>query len=158
MYEPVRACLGDFNPNFRKYSDGAVDSVLRTCLLIGKVPGHTLGSDRLSISPPITTPADMALLMYWGALMFMGPQAIETRLESRPLSQKKGRPELFWFELKNAIYDLENGPMFLSFQSFYSWVNSLTGIDIWSVMSDMTTTAPVATVHIGRAGVIVSTS
>ena len=158
MYEPVRVCLGDFNPAFRKYSDDAVASVLRTCLQIGKVPGQSLGSDRWSIAPGITLPSQMALLMYHGAKMFMGPQAIETRIGSRALDQRKGRPELFWFELNNAIYDLENGEMFSCFQSFYAWVNSLTGIDIWSVMSDMKTDAPVATVNIGRAGVTVSTT
>ena len=158
MYEPVRTCLGDFNPNFRRYSDGAVASVVRTCLQIGKVPGHALGSDRMSITPALTLPSEMALLMYHSAKMFMGPMAIETRIETRPLSQKKGAPHYFWFDLNNAIYDLENGPMFVSFQSFYSWVNALTGIDIWSLMSDMNTQAPVATVNIGRAGVTVSTT
>ena len=158
MYEPVRVCLGDFNPNFRKYSDEAVASVVRTCLRIGKIPLQSVGSDGWSITPGIVLPADMALLMYHSAKMFMGPLAIETRIESRALGQKKGRPELFWFDLNNAIYDLENGEMFSCFQSFYAWVNSLTGIDIWSVLSDMRTTAPVATVSIGRAGVTVSTT
>ena len=69
-----------------------------------------------------------------------------------------GRQDHFFFELMNAIYDLENGAMFSSFQSFYAWVNSLTGIDIWSVLSDMKTNAPVATVNIGRAGITVNTS
>ena len=158
MYEPVRVCLGDFNPNFRKYSDDAIASVVRTCLRIGKIPLQSAGSDGWSIAPGIVLPSQMALLMYHSAKMFMGPLAIETKLDSRALGQRKGRPELFWFDLNNAIYEIENGEMFSSFQSFYSWVNSLTGIDIWSVMSDMRTAAPVATVNIGRAGVTVSTT
>jgi hypothetical protein len=48
--------------------------------------------------------------------------------------------------------------MFSSFQSFYSWVNALTGLDIWSVMTFMRTAAPVAAVNIGRAGVTVATA
>lgn len=158
MFEPVRATLGDFNSQFRKYQDDAIASVLRACLMVGKVPGQTVTPDRQGITPGIVLPSDMALLMYHSAKMFLVPNLADYRYETRALSERFGRQDTFYFELTNAIYYLENGDMFSSFQSFYAWVNSLTGIDIWSVLSDMKTSAPVATVNIGRAGVTVSTS
>jgi len=158
MHEPVRTILGDFDAKFRKYQDGAIDSVVRTCLLIGNVPGQTLAVDRLSISPGITTSCDLARLMYHAAKKFVDPNTAQYSYRLRAIEERFGRQELFLRELQNAIYELENGEMFSSFQSFYSWVNALTGIDIWSLMSDMNTIAPVAAVTIGRAGVTVSTT
>ena len=158
MFEPVRVCLGDFNQQFRKYENDAITSVVRTCLMTGKVPGQSLGSDLVSIVPGIINPNDLALLMYHAAKMFIAPKVAEWRIDTRAMSQREGRKDHFFFELTNAIYEIENGEMFSCFQSFYAWVNSLTGIDIWSVLSDMKTAAPVATVNIGRAGVTVSTT
>jgi len=158
MFEPVRVCLGDFNQQFRKYENDAILSVVRTCLMTGQVPGQTVGPDLVSIVPGIINPSDLALLMYKSAKTFLTPRVAEWRLDTRAMSQRVGRQDHFFFELTNAIYDLENGAMFSSFQSFYAWVNSLTGIDIWSVLSDMKTNAPVATVNIGRAGITVNTS
>jgi len=158
MFEPVCVCLGDFNQQFRKYENDAILSVVRTCLMTGQVPGQTVGPDLVSIVPGIINPSDLALLMYKSAKTFLTPRVAEWRLDTRAMSQRVGRQDHFFFELTNAIYDLENGAMFSSFQSFYAWVNSLTGIDIWSVLSDMKTNAPVATVNIGRAGITVNTS
>jgi hypothetical protein len=158
MYEPVRVCLGDCNAQFQKYSDDAIASVVRTCLLVGKVPGQKLSVDRMGITPGIVQPRDLGLLMNWSAKMFLRPQATDWRMQTRALGEKVGPQDYFAWDLDNAIYDLENREMFSSFQTFYAWVNSLTGIDIWSVLSDMRTNAPVATVNIGRAGVTVSTT
>jgi hypothetical protein len=125
---------------------------------VGKVPGQTVGADRQSVTPGITMPCDMARLMYHGAMMFLAPDVAKSSYRTRALSESFGEQTLFYRNLENAIYDLQNGAMMSSFQSFYSWVNSLTGLDIWSVMSDMNTQAPVATVSIGRAGVTVTTT
>jgi hypothetical protein len=158
MHELVRVTLGDFNPQFRKYQDDAIDAVIRTCLITGLVPGQSLAPDRITITPGILLPTDAALLMYHAAKKFIMPDIADYRYETRALSERFGRQDSFYFELTNAIYELENGAMFSCFQSFYSWVNALSGIDIWSVLSDMSTQAPVATVNIGRAGVTVTTS
>jgi hypothetical protein len=157
MRDPVRCCLGDNSDRFRKYSDEAIDRTVRTCLMVGKVPCQKLGADRISITPGIMSPHDCALLMYHASKMFLMPESGDYMYRLRGVQERFGRQDLFVRELENQLYYLENGEMFKSFQSFYAWVNALTGIDIWSLMSDMKTDAPVASVEIGRAGVVVAT-
>ncbi len=154
MYELVRSVLG----SGIKRSDEAIASVCRTCLRLGKVPGQALQVDYMGITPGLTTPKDIGLLTYHAAKMFVMPEAADYRYETRAMSERFGRQDHFVRDLENAIYELEDGAMFYSMQNFYGWVNSLTGVDVWSIMSDMTVTAPVATVNIGRAGVTVSST
>jgi hypothetical protein len=158
MFEPVRCILGDFNAQFRKYQDDSIAAVVRTCLMKGVLPQQWVTPDGTGISPGITLPSDMALLMYHSAKMFVMPNVAGYSYGTRAIKERFERQDHFIFDLENAIHDLENGGMFSAFQSFYAWVNALTGIDIWSLMSDMETDAPVATVMIGRAGVTVATT
>lgn len=158
-YEGIRAILGDHNPQFRKYEDKSIAAVVRTCLRCGRVPRYTVTPNGMGISPAITVPWDFGILIHHAAKMFVLPDAADYSYKTRALSERFGEQKVFIQELTNAIYDIENGPgVFHTFQSFYGWVNALTGINIWSVMTDMATRAPVATVVIGRAGINVNTT
>jgi len=157
-YEGIRAMLGDHNPQFRKYEDGVLASVVRTCLRSGKLPGYCLSPNRMGIVPPITVPRDFGLLIHHAAKMILLPDAGDYSYKTRALSERFGEQRLFVQNLENALYDLQNGEVFSTFQSFYGWVNALTGMNIWSLMTDMTTRAPVANVIIGRAGIQVNTT
>lgn len=159
MIEPVRVTLGDMDDGpVKRYSTSAILASVRTCLLTGLIAQQTITPDMNGISPGITLPSDMALLMYQAARKLLLPNVADYGYRLRGLQEKFGRQDDFLFHLDNAIYELVNGQMFSSFQSFYAWVNSLSGVDIWSLMSDMETDAPVATVAIGRAGVTVATT
>ncbi|HEX3800246.1 MAG TPA: hypothetical protein VH413_16240 [Verrucomicrobiae bacterium] len=154
---PVRVTLGDFDKSFPNYSDEAIDDVVRTKLMCGEVPGQKLGMDRKSILPGITQPCDLARLMYKAALTFKAPETAQYSYRTRAIEEKFGREDFFIRELQNAIYELDNGRMFDSFQSFYGWVNALRGLDIWGLMTDMNVNAPVMAVSIGPAGITVQT-
>lgn len=158
-YEGVRAILGDHDPQFRKYEDQAIASVVRTVLRCGNLPGYTLTPNRLGITPTILQPRDFGILLHRAAKMLLLPDAAEYSYRTRALSERFGEQKFFVQELENALYDLENcGGVFHTFQTFYGWVNALTGMNIWSMMTDMTTRAPVANVIIGRAGIQVNTT
>jgi hypothetical protein len=158
FYEPVRAALGDMNSQFQQYEDSAIASVVRTVIRAGKVEGYQLAADRQGIIPLIGNAADFARVMYHSAKMFLAPNSMEYGYRTRALQERFGRPDLFYRELETALYRLENGDMFSSFQSFYAWANSLTGINVWALMTDMKVNAPVCTVAIGRAGLVVNTT
>ena len=56
FYEPVRALVGDDDPDFQVISDAAIDSRLRLVVNSGKVHGYAIGSDNESIIPSTTRP------------------------------------------------------------------------------------------------------
>jgi hypothetical protein len=95
--------------------------------------------------------------MYKAALTFKAPETAQYSYRTRAIEEKFGREDFFIRELQNAIYELDNGRMFDSFQSFYGWVNALRGLDIWGLMTDMNVNAPVMAVSIGPAGITVQT-
>jgi hypothetical protein len=160
-YELIRAILGDFNTTFRRYEDAAIQSVVRTVILSGRsdrLSGYLLTPDRLGVTPVIADPRTLGTLIYYSALMFLMPNAASYSYQTRALSERFGDQARFVMALENALYDLESGEMFSTYQSFYAWVSSLTGCDIWALMTDMKVNAPVAQVTVGRDGVQVSHS
>jgi hypothetical protein len=155
--DPVRAILGDYKRV--RYEDGAILSVLRTMLRMGRVPGYALTPDTRSVQPAIGN-ADVrafALLVYHASKTLFMPDMAEYSYKTRAMSERFGEQRHFLFELQNALYELEFPEMFTSFQSYYSWVNSISGIDVWALMTDMKVNAPVASVSLGRGGIQVNT-
>lgn len=166
-YDCVRAILGDHDDQFRKYEDQSIARVVRAILLCGQLPihGSTVGyygltPNRLGITPAVTIPVDFGSLIYQAAKRLFMPDSAEYSYRTRAMSEKFGEQKSFIQDLENAIYDLRNGSagVFLTFQSFYGWVNALSGVNVWSAMTDMTTRAPVANVIIGRGGIQVNTT
>ena len=55
-------------------------------------------------------------------------------------------------------YYTENPHQLASFQSYYSWVNSLAGINVWGLMTQMKVQGPVAEAIIGTGGIQINTT
>lgn len=154
--DPVRAMLGDFKKV--RYEDSAIAGTVRTVIRLGKVPGYRLTADRRGIQPAIGD-ADVkqfALLVYHVVKMILLPTVAGYAYRTRALSERFEEQKIFFFHLQEAIYEMEFGEMFVSYQSFYAWVNSIAGINVWELMTEMKVTAPVATVNLGVGGVTVS--
>jgi len=157
--EPVRAVMGDFRPPY-KYEDGALTSVVRSVVRMGLLPNSGFGitADGLKLTPPLNRPSDLALLTYQSARVLLRPNIGGFSWRSRALSVRKGDQRDFLRELENAIYYLANPTQLTTFQSYYAWVNSLAGINVWGLMSEMKVGGPVATVNLGVSGMTVTST
>lgn len=150
--EPVRAFLGDFNATVRKYQDSAIDSVVKTLVLCGHVPGFSI--DGANIVPAVVAPRDYAAVVYKTCLRFVAPTAAAYSYATRAIRESFGNQRDFLMELHLALHEAEGGSaMFSSYQSLAGWMNAITGADLWAHLSAMQTNAPVATVTVGRDGV-----
>lgn len=158
-FEGLRVILGDRSAQFRKYNDDTLSATVRTVLRMGGLQGYRVAPNQRGITPAIVKPRDFGILLYKAAKLIVLPDAGEYAYKTRAISERFGDQKIFVFELQNQLYDLENdGGVFRTWQSFYGWVNSLTGMNVWSLMTDMKQRAPVATVIIGRAGIQVNTT
>ncbi len=157
LYEPVRAFLGDFNSTVRKYQDASIADVIRSVVRCGRVPGITVGSGNLTLEPGLSTPLLFAQTVYHACLAFIGPNAASYSYRTRAIGESFGEQKDFIHELKTALYEIENGgaSSFTGWVDFHSWAMSLTGVDLWAVMSEVKTNAPVATITVGRDGITV---
>lgn len=155
--EPVRAILGDFRQPF-KYEDSAVLAVLRTVLRCGLVTGYSTTPDMMGVNPVVTDARSLAVLVHKAAKMFVMPNAAAYSYRTRALSESFGNQRDFVFQLEAALYDLEQGDMFHSFQSWHSWVNGVAGVNVWGMMTRMNVNSPVASVTIGSGGFTVNTT
>jgi len=158
FYEPVRAIMGDFRRPF-KFEDAALAGVLRTMVRTGKIgPRYMISPDALSVLPAVTRVKDFAGLTYWSARTLLGPQLRGESWATRGLKVRRNDQRDFLFELENILYDIENPCQLVSFQSYYSWVNSLAGINVWGLMTEMKVEGPVATAIIGTGGIQINTT
>jgi hypothetical protein len=155
--EPIRAIMGDFRTPY-KYEDSALASVVRSVVRMGKVPGYAISSDGLSITPALTQPCSLAMVSYQSALMLLGPNIGGFQWASRALKIRRGDQTFFLRELQNMVYYLENPAAITSFQTYYAWVNSIVGINVWGLLTEMKVQGPVATVTLGTGGMDVSTT
>lgn len=153
-HEAVRAILGDLHPRHKRYQPDSIDGVLRTVLRLGRVPGYTLTPNRLGISPALTEARPFGLLVYHAAKMFLLPNVGASSYRLRAIGETFGRQDHFLFDLDNALFDLTNGDggVFVTFQTFYGWINSLTGVNLFEVLTELKTNAPIATATIGSEG------
>ena len=158
FYEPVRAIMGDFRRPF-KFEDAALASVLRTMVRTGKIgPTYVISPDALSVQPAVTRVKDFAGLTYWSARSLLGPQLRGESWATRGLKVRRNDQRDFLFELEHILYDIENPCQLVSFQSYYSWVNSLAGINVWGLMTEMKVEGPVATAILGTGGIQINTT
>ena len=127
-YELVRATMGDFHSVHKRYTDDAIKSVVRTVLRLGEVPGYYLAGDNVSITPTLTEPKALGLLTYKVAKKLLLPAAASNAYDTRAIRERFGEQRLFLAALEGALYELESGEMFSTFNSFYAWINGLTGL------------------------------
>jgi hypothetical protein len=158
FYEPVRAVMGDFRRPF-KFEDASLASVVRSMVRTGKIgPRYTISPDALSVQPAVIRVQDLAALTYWSARTLLGPQLRGESWATRGLKARRNDQRDFLFEMENILYDIENPTQMASFQSYYSWVNSLAGINVWGLMTEMKVEGPVATAIIGTGGIQINTT
>jgi hypothetical protein len=156
--EPVRAIMGDFRKPFR-FEDAAIESVVRSMVRMGKLgPMYAMSPDARSVVPAVTRVNDFALLVYWSAFTLLGPQARGENWGSRAMKVRRNDQHEFFRQLENLVYYTANPRQLESFQTYYSWVNSLAGINVWGLMTEMRVQAPVATAVIGTAGIQINTT
>ena len=155
--EPIRAIMGDFTSPYQ-FEDAALASVVRSAVRMGRAPGYGITGDGQSITPPVIKAYDLAIISYWCARMLLGPQMKSSSWRTRAMSTRDGSQLDFMLELENLIYNMENPTMVSSFQSYYAWVNSLAGINVWGLMTEMKVQSPVATVTIGTGGIQINTT
>jgi hypothetical protein len=110
------------------------------------------------VTPAITVPRVWARWVFNAAKRLLGPNVASFSFRTRPLSQAMGNQREFFRDIENTLYDLENDGVFVTWTSYYSWVNSITGMNVWQNLSQMHVVAPVAEVTVGRDGVKVTSS
>ena len=155
--EPVRAIMGDFRKPF-KFEDASIASIVRTVVRVGHLPNHSITADAMKVSPAITRPSDFALLVYWSARTLLRPAVRGESWATRGLKVRRADQRDFLFELENLVYYTENPAQLASFQSYYAWVNSLAGINVWGLMTEMKVQGPVAEAIIGTGGIQINTT
>jgi hypothetical protein len=156
--EPVRAIMGDFRKPF-KFEDAAIESVVRAMVKMGKI-GHlyAVRDDGKTIVPAVTRVRDFAGLVYWSAFTLLGPLVRGESWATRAMKVRRNDQRDFLFDLRNLVYYTDNPTQLCSFQSYYSWVNSLAGINVWGLMTEMKVEGPVATAIIGTGGIQINTT
>ena len=156
--EPVRAIMGDFRKPFR-FEDATLESVVRSMVRMGKLGSrYGVTADGRSVSPAVTRAQDLALLVYWSARTLLDPQIRGETWATRGFKRRTNDQRDFFRDLENLCYYTENPTQLESFQSYYSWVNSLAGINVWGLMTSMNVQAPVAEAIIGTGGIQINTT
>lgn len=156
-YELVRAILGDFDSTYKRYTDAAIASVVRTVVKLGELPGYTVGNDTVSIEPTLATAKDLAILIYKTSLKLLMPNAASYLYETRAIKEKFGEQRHFVMELQEAIYNQENGDIFSSVQNLYSWLNGMTGLNLGGQLIDLKVNAPITTATVTSVGILIPT-
>lgn len=153
--EPVRAIMGDFRTPY-KYADTAIASVVRSNIRMGTLPGYGITSNGLTVTPAVVSPRDLALIVHHSARTLLRPNMGGFSWKTRALSiRREGQTEFLW-ELNNIIYYMENPTQLATFQSFYAWVNSIAGINVWAMLTEMRVNGPIASVNLGTSGMQVN--
>ena len=155
--EPVRAIMGDFRQPLQ-YEDCAIASVVRTVVRCGHVPGYAVLPDGLSLAPPVVDAKPLALVTYHSARTLLRPKVRGESWGSRALKVRREHQRDFLLDLENLIHYTENPTGMASFQSYYAWINSLAGINVWGLLTEMRISAPVATATIGPGGLQMNTT
>jgi hypothetical protein len=155
FYEPVRAFLGDHDDTLRQYEDRSIERTVRSLIQCGELTGYSLSTDRTAIVPVISDPKLFGTLVYKACKAFINPVSGGYSYRTRAISESIGDMRTFIFQLENALYALENGEMFSCWSNFYTWLNAVTGINVWSHLTDMEVEAPVATVTLSLSGMTV---
>jgi hypothetical protein len=157
FYEPIRAMVGDFRQPWM-FEDLALQGVVRSVLRMGLVRGYGLGANGLEATPAIRRAEDLARLVYHCAKILVGPTVRGQSWGGRAMKMRTNDQREFWLELQSLAYYADNPAQCASFQSYYAWVNSLAGINVWGLMTQMRVESPVAVATIGTAGITINTT
>ena len=139
LFDDVRALTGDFDRQL--YEDSAIANVMRMKLRLGVVRQDcrrwTVGPDGQTISPAIldTDTHAYGVLIYHTALTLVAPNIAAYSYRTRAASERFGEARDFLAEMKNALYELENGDgVWATVTGLRSTLFAVNGIWAWSYL------------------------
>src|SRR5438309_1983883 len=140
-YPTLRVLLQDVGPDVFQYPDATLLQGLRAALTLQRIPGFGLTPDQNNITPDMigtgTDPNKFALLIYHTCRLFIMGQPEGYSYKTRAMAEKFGSLKLFLQSLENDIHKLENGTMFLGWQSYHAWINGMMGLPAGLVLTDV---------------------
>jgi hypothetical protein len=131
LYDAVWHLLGDIDEEGREYPESSIRTGLQTMLRMGKLKGYALTATRLGITPPLTDPNDMALLLYETVLSFKAPEPDRSALRTRAVSMSQGSNRDFIRSIEENIHEIKNGTMFGAHNDFGNWLALECGLDLF---------------------------
>lgn len=152
----LRIMLGDFDAVSRQYPDAALDDGVRTVMRLGKLPGFTLSPDLLAIDPEVRTANAYALITYHAVKLFVQSRPDRYSYKTRPMSESYGNSYRFLASLEADIHKLENGEMFLGYQTYFSWLSGTAGLPLYETLVQFDLHAPFWAVSLTRDGMRVA--
>jgi len=153
LQEPIRAVLGDRDPEIPLYANSAIEGAVRTAVRMNFAKGYTLTPNRLNITPDLTDPNAFALLVYRVAVMFIAPNPSFQGYKTRAMSETFGSYRDFMNHLEDVIHRLENGEaMFSGWQHFTGWFEGLHGLCLPALMTEVKVDGSWQTLTVSEGG------
>lgn len=152
--DPVRFYLGDHHDTVRVYEDAVIDRGVRTIIKSGLVPGYSLMSGNLEITPDVPDGSDYLLVSARVALGFAQSVPSRNSVRTRAFSESQGDLKQLIDALERLIYDVEGGGGFLAWQSYLGFVEGYSGMGsrTWQFMTRIHFTGPLSEVSYGEGG------
>ncbi len=162
FYVTLRVFLDDLDPETFAYPDATLLNALRAALLLNKLPGYTLTPDQNAVTPDLlaagANPNNYALLVYHTVRLFHLGQRDRYSYKTRAVSESFGSMREALLALELDLHQLENGTLFLSWQSYHSWVAGMAGLPAGLVLTNVNVKAPFFTANVSTAGVTITPS
>ena len=154
----LRIMLGDFDAVAQQYADTVLDDGVRAAIQLGKLPGFELSVDRNGINPNIGNANAFALVTYHTAKLFVQSRPDRYSYKTRPMSESFGSLHRFLASLEADIHKLENGDLFLGYQTYFSWLTGTAGLPLFETLVQFDLSAPFWSVSLTRDGMRVGSS
>ena len=158
----LRVLLQDFDPSVQQYADTSLINGLKTALLMNRLPGFGVSLDGTSVTPDIVGPGadpnNFALLVYHTVRYFVLGNPERYSYKTRAVSESFGHTRQFLNSVELDIWQLENGSLITSWQSYHSWVAGCAGLPLGLVLTNVNVAAPFFTANVSTAGVTIAPS
>ncbi len=119
------------------------------------MPGYAVDTDQSQLTPEVTDPNKWALVCYHTVKGFVDNNPDRYSYKTRAVGESFGSWRNFLDELKINIYKLENGCMFSTWQTYYTWLAGMSGLPLGLVMARLNVRAPFYTVGLSTDGITV---
>lgn len=138
----LRHLLGDRDAAVYQYSDANLDAGVRTVVAMGLVSGYAVSGDGQSVTPTLSDPNALALLLYETVRSFVVSQPDSFSFKTRGFSQSQGAWKVFLSELDQRVHEMRNGTMFDGWQTFHGWYAGMVGLDAGALWTRLNLNAP----------------
>lgn len=153
FYETIRFLLGDHDATVQQYPDGVLLKAVRSTIRLQQIPGYAVAPDQVNLTPEVTDANHWALIAYHTVKAFVDNNPDKYSYKTRAMSESFGSWRDFLDELKTNIYRLENGTMFSTWQSYYTWLSGISGLPLDLVLTRLSVRAPFYDVSVAVSGV-----